>query len=561
MRTLPLLTLSFLASTLAAQRVAEVEPNNTVATAQTLTFGQQVDCNLTAGDQDWFTFTVTTPSEVHITTAGNFAVSSTVDTCVLLYDASGTTRLAWNDNARGSHSDMGCTLQPGVYTALVVGKLATTAGDYALDFVAYPATTINTIEAAEPNGDPSLGEVPTPITLGGTFAGSLSSPTDVDWYQFSIAVETVVQAFVYDDSGVPQLDNTLIGLRQFNGATWTAIGTTSTLATGHRAFNLAHVAALTPGIYAIAISAGSAAAGTAPLNYTKTGNYTVRTRSMDFLNLQTVLEAPEPNDFAAAAPLMSIGDIALGNTTGSADGDWYAFFATSPMTIAAMTETGAVPGVTDTTIRLRDSAGTTISTATTGGATGQSHGKMVFTLPAAGFYYLEVAGGVLAASGNYALRLGAANPILQSASFAQQPPSTNACPGSNALRPQLTRANGEVAQIGTHFTMRVNNALPSAGVISLLGFSNTVASGGIPLPLDLTTLGAPGCFLRVDPAQSNFGVADANGLWFWDLPIPNDLFLSGLPFWVQVACFDPTLNAFGASVSNEAKCTLGERGY
>ena len=42
---------------------------------------------------------------------------------------------------------------------------------------------------------------------------------------------------------------------------------------------------------------------------------------------------------------------------------------------------------------------------------------------------------------------------------------------------------------------------------------------------------------------------------------PNDLFLSGLPFWVQVACFDPTLNAFGASVSNEAKCTLGERGY
>ena len=134
MRTLPLLTLSFLASTLAAQRVAEVEPNNTVATAQTLTFGQQVDCNLTAGDQDWFTFTVTTPSEVHLTTAGNFAVSSTVDTCVLLYDASGTTRLAWNDNARGSHSDMGCTLQPGVYTALVVGKLATTAGDYALDF-------------------------------------------------------------------------------------------------------------------------------------------------------------------------------------------------------------------------------------------------------------------------------------------------------------------------------------------------------------------------------------------------------------------------------------------
>lgn len=561
MRTLSPLTLSFLASTLAAQRVAEVEPNNSAATAQTIAFGQQVDCNLAAGEQDWFTFTVTTPSEVHLTTAGNFAVSSTVDTCVLLYDASGTTRLAWNDNARGSHSDMGCTLQPGVYTALVVGKLATTAGDYALDLVAYPATTINTVEGAEPNGDPSLGEVPTPITLGATFSGSLSSPTDIDWYQFAIAVDTVVQAFVYDDSGVPQLDNTLIGLRQFNGTTWTAIGTTSSLTTGHRAFNLSHVAALTPGIYAIAISAGSAAAGTAPLNYTKTGSYAVRTRGIELLSLNTILEAAEPNDNAAAAPFLAIGDFAVGNTTGSADADWYAFFAPQPMTIAAMTETGLAPGVTDTTIRLRDSAGTTISTATTGGASGQSHGKMVFTLPTAGTYYFDVSGGVLAASGNYVLRIGATTPMLQGAAFAQQPPSTNACTGSNSLRPQLTRANGEVPQIGTHFTMRVNNALSNAGIVAMLGFSNTVASGGIALPLDLAGVGAPTCFLRVDPASTTFGIADSGGLWFWDLPVPNDRFLSGLPFWVQVACFDPALNTLGASVSNEAKCTLGERGY
>ncbi len=561
MRKLPLLILSCFASTLCAQRVAEVEPNNSAATAQPLVFGQQVDCNLAAAEQDWFTFTVTTPSEVHLTTAGNFAVSSTVDTCVLLYDATGTTRLAWNDNARGSHSDMGCTLQPGVYAALVVGKLTTTTGDYALDLVAYPASTIQANEGAEPNGDPSLGETPTPFNLGENFSGTLASSTDVDWWQFTIAFDTVVQAYVYDDSGVPQLDNTLIGLRQLSGGTWTTIGTTSTLATGHRAFNLAHVAALTPGTYAIAVSAGTAAAGTAPLNYVKTGSYAVRTRGIEFFNLQTIAEAPEPNDNAAAAPILGLGDVAVGNTTGSADGDWYAFFAAQPVTIAAMTETGTAPGVTDTTVRVRDSAGTTIATGSTGGATGQSHGKVVFTLPTAGFYYFEVAGGVVAASGNYTLRFGAVTPILQSAAFAQQPPSTNACVGSNALRPQLAKANGEVPQLGTHFTMRVNNALPNAGIISMLGFSNTVASGGIPLPLDLGGFGAPTCFLRVDPASSSFGIADAAGLWFWDLPIPNDLFLSGLPFWVQVACFDPTLNTLGASVSNEAKCALGERGY
>ena len=56
-------------------------------------------------------------------------------------------------------------------------------------------------------------------------------------------------------------------------------------------------------------------------------------------------------------------------------------------------------------------------------------------------------------------------------------------------------------------------------------------------------------------------MADAGGFWFWDLPIPNDLFLNGLPFYVQVACLDAALNTFGISVSNDAKVVLGDRGY
>ena len=560
---LPIVVLLSLCPALLAQRVAEVEPNDLVSSAQPLVFGQQVDCVLAAGEQDWFTFTMTGTGEVHISTSGNFAVSPSVDTVALLYDATGTTRLAWDDGARSSHSDIGVTLSPGVYTVLVIGKLATTTGAYSLDLVQYSPTVINTTEGAEPNGDQGLGEIPTVINLDDTFAGSLSSPTDQDWFTFTLLTDSIVQAFVYDDSTVPQLDNTLIGLRQQTSpGVWSVLGTTSTLATSHRAFNLGHPSYLPAGTYNFAVTSGNAGAGTAPQNYVKTGNYAVRTRMIPLSATNTVAEAPEPNDSIATTAFMTVGDNATGFCSGSNEADWFAIFVPSPMTLAVMTENGNVaPAITDTTVRLHDAQGNQLATASSGGPTGLSHGKVLFTIATPGMYYVAVAGGLFAATGNYLVRTGGVSPILQSATFQQQPPSTNACLGSNGLRPQLTRASGEVAQIGTHFTMRVNNALPNAGVVSMLGFSNTEANGGIPLPLDLTSFGAPTCFLRVDPAQTSFGVADAGGFWFWDLPIPNDLFLNGLPFYVQVACLDAALNTFGISVSNDAKVVLGDRGY
>lgn len=563
MRTvlLPLLAATFVPALL-AQRVAEVEPNDSVGVAQPLVFGQQVDCVLVAGEQDWFTFTLASTAEVHLTTHGNFAVSSSVDTVVLLYDAAGTTRLAWNDGARGVHSDLGVTLAAGTYTALVVGRQATTAGAYSIDLVQYAPTAIDTVEAAEPNGDPANSEIPTVIGNDHTFAGSLSAPTDQDWYTFTLATDAIVQAFVYDDSTVPQLDNTLIGLRQLVSGTWTTFGTTSTNSTSHRAFTLAHPGYLSAGTYNFAVTSGTAAAGTAPQNYVKTGNYAVRTRMIALPGFTTVAEAPEPNDNVNTTAVLGLGDNATGFCSGSNEEDWFALIVPGPTTIALCVENGAIaPAITDTTVRLLDGAGTVLGTASTGGPSGTSHGKLLVQVTTPGFYYVGVAGGLFAATGNYILRTGGTTPILWPAAFQQQPPSTNACLGSTGLRPQLNRANAEVAQLGTHFTMRLNNALPNAGVVSMLGFSNSLASGGIPLPLDLTSFGAPTCFLRVDPAQTNFGVADGSGIWFWDLPIPNDRFLGGLVFYAQVACFDAALNTFGINVSNDVKVTLGDRGY
>lgn len=47
-----------LAPAVLAQRFPEVEPNNSNAAAQSVAVGTQIDASLTAGEQDWFSFSV-----------------------------------------------------------------------------------------------------------------------------------------------------------------------------------------------------------------------------------------------------------------------------------------------------------------------------------------------------------------------------------------------------------------------------------------------------------------------------------------------------------------------
>ncbi|MBK8097353.1 MAG: PPC domain-containing protein [Planctomycetes bacterium] len=552
-----------LATPLLAQRVAEVEPNNTVAQAQIITAGTQITANLQAGEQDWFTFTLAAAAEIHLQTSGNFAVNPSVNTAVLLYDATGATRLAWDDGARSSHSDVGCNLQPGTYTCLVVGATGTIAGDYGLDFLVYPAATIQTVESAEPNHSPMTGGTPTPITLGDAITGDLSSPTDVDWFTFAITGQSVVQAICYDDGGVPQLDNTRLSFYQETSpGVWAAFGTSSTLATSHRSFLLAHPTTLAAGNYAIEVSAGAAAAGTAPLNYTKTGAYGLRTRLIALPATNTVGEAPEPNNSTTTAAFFNVGDAALGNCSGQNEGDWYGFAVNGPTTLVAITADapGSPTPITDTTIRLLDVFGNFITSASSGGAS--SHARLITTIPQAGLYFLEVQGGLFAATGDYILYTGSVDPMFVPASFRAEPPSTNACPGSNALRPALVVASGEVPQLGSTFVVRLHNTLPNAVAIPFFGFSRDFANGGLlPLPYDMTQNGAPGCFLRVDPLTSILLVTDGAGIGYFEALVPTFLGLRGLPLFTQSLQLDMPLNTAGFSMSNDARMLVGDRGY
>jgi len=559
-----LLPVLALAAGLAAQRLPEVEPNNTVGQAQTLVAGTQVTANLAAAEQDWFQFTLAAPAEIHLRTSGNFGVNPSVDTGVTLFDSTGTTRLAWNDNAAGTMSDCGVNLPAGTYTAMVVGKLATTTGDYGLDFVVLPAAVIQTNETAEPNGDPVLGGVPTPITLGDTFAGELSSPTDVDWYSFTLTSRAIVQAICYDDGAVPQLDNTLLQVfEESSPGTFVAVIGSSQLTTSHRSFNLTHPLTLAAGNYAIQVAAGTAAAGTAPFHYQKTGKYAVRTRLIAMPGNSLVAEGVEPNSLAGNVniPFFALGDTLVGNCSGSNEEDWWAFVAGGPTTVALMCDHGMPSAITNEDVKIYDSLGTALSTGSSGGP--GSHGRLVFTVPQAGIYYVAAFGGAFALTGDYVVYTGGVDPLFVASAWHAQAPSTNACPGSNALRPALTVASAESPQVGSTFVVRLQNTLPNTVAVPFFGFSRDF-SGAVPLPYDLTPL-EPNqfnhCMVRVDPLITTLTITDGLGVGYIDYVMPPVIALRGLPIFTQSLQLDLPNNAFGISMSNDARILVGERGF
>ena len=293
-----LLTTTLLFTPLVAQKVNEIEPNDTPAQAQAIAPGMHVACTYTTAaptDDDWFSFTLAAPGQVHLhaSAGGTLSLGISRDNRIAIYDASGTARLAWNDSAVGSMADCGVTLPPGSYTAVVNLKTGGVAGnDYGLDFYVLPVNPIDAFEGAEPND--STG-TPTPFALGDTLEGDLSTSADVDFWQFTLTGRGYVAAATYDDGGVPQLDN--LALRFYQETTpgvWTAIGASNaTNSASHRVTTLAHPGLLGAGTYAIAVQAGTAAAGTAPWNYVKTGRYSLRTCLIDMPGTSGTPEAPE----------------------------------------------------------------------------------------------------------------------------------------------------------------------------------------------------------------------------------------------------------------------------
>ncbi|MCB9881468.1 MAG: serine hydrolase [Planctomycetes bacterium] len=125
--------------------------------------------------------------------------------------------------------------------------------------------------------------------------------------------------------------------------------------------------------------------------------------------------------------------------------------------------------------------------------------------------------------------------------------------GTPILRgdPNRLPAYGRTLALGV-----ANLPQPAVGAF-FLGLSNTNYFG-LPLPFDMTGLGATGCPMDV---SLDFAVGFASGTGFATLvvPIPDDDSLPGQVAYFQAVLLDPLANAAGFVVSNGVEVTIGLR--
>ena len=156
MRLTLLLSSLLFAPSLLAQRVPEVEPNGTAATAQPILVGTQIDATLVAGEQDWFSFSLPTNTRIRIHTTN-------IDTRIALLDGTGSTYLGIDDDARtnanGYASELALNVAAGAYMVQVVGFTASTTGSYSLDVAEITPVVYDSVEV-----EPVLGANDTHLT-------------------------------------------------------------------------------------------------------------------------------------------------------------------------------------------------------------------------------------------------------------------------------------------------------------------------------------------------------------------------------------------------------------
>jgi hypothetical protein len=116
----------------------------------------------------------------------------------------------------------------------------------------------------------------------------------------------------------------------------------------------------------------------------------------------------------------------------------------------------------------------------------------------------------------------------------------------------------DTPQINNTFRVRVDQALP--GSVALLLFGGSTASwNGLALPLDLASIGAPGCALLCDaPIASAFAIG-AGGTGNVVYTLPNVLGALGSSFYNQAFVFDPAANALGFVASNGGHGVFGNQ--
>lgn len=128
------------------------------------------------------------------------------------------------------------------------------------------------------------------------------------------------------------------------------------------------------------------------------------------------------------------------------------------------------------------------------------------------------------------------------------------CLGSNSLRPTVGATGSPI--IGNTVTYRVSNALANAPSFMHIGLSNTNWLG-IPLPFNLSLIGAPNCFAYISQVVTLGTAANASGAATLPFAIPFNTAFVGAPHFVQWTLLDTAANRLGLTTSNYLRTTPG----
>jgi hypothetical protein len=127
---------------------------------------------------------------------------------------------------------------------------------------------------------------------------------------------------------------------------------------------------------------------------------------------------------------------------------------------------------------------------------------------------------------------------------------------TGAGRPLPENGWGGIPTAGGTVNILLERGVPSDFAMLAVGDSNTLWNT-TPLPYDLASLGAAGCFLRCSPIATVFTPTDAAGAAIFPTAIPLNAALYGLHFYDQWVVHDAAANTLGFKVSNAGAGVVG----
>ena len=146
--------------------------------------------------------------------------------------------------------------------------------------------------------------------------------------------------------------------------------------------------------------------------------------------------------------------------------------------------------------------------------------------------------------------------LLDYADTVTPPPATgNVTPFGTACGGLITGHFGD-PHVGADFSPTLSGA-PSLAPVNMLVATGAESFGAVPLPIELGYLGAPGCFLLIEPPVVVTTLSDGLGNASAPLSIPSNSALAGAEFFLQWTAPAPGFGLLGQVFSNGMRVTIG----